>query len=565
MVEVVFVLEFTKHVYPEGSVALLRVAILVMLAAVSWVAPKVGDRWLRPLEKCAARFARRKSLTLLSLAIATILIRLALLPVLPVPIPAIHDEFSYLLAADTFAHGRLANPPHPMWIFFDTFHVLQHPTYASKYLPAQSAPMALGQMLGHPWIGVLLTMAATVAAMTWMLQGWFSPAWALLGGVLALLDLVLFQFWVDSYYNGSVATIGAALVLGTFPRILTFGRGRDSLLMGAGAFILASSRPVEGFIFCIPPAIALSAYLLFRLGPRRKGRILRIALPLSAVLISGLLFLAYYNAKVTGNPLKFPYAIYQREYTNYPIFAWQKLPPPLHYDNPQFESFFNGWQREDYPLTWNGWKERTFEASWLWWHLFLGTILTLPFIMLPRVLRDRRMYLPFCQFTLCAIGLVSVVWFQPHYAAPLAATLYVLLVQAMRHLRQLEIKGRAMGIFLSRLVVILAIDWVVAQAGHAARFPIVGWNARRQQIIDKLDSLPGQHLVLVRYAPDHNVHREWVYNAAEIDRAKIVWAREIPGQDLRPLLDYFKDRRTWIVQPDASPPKLEPYAPTGSP
>lgn len=565
MVEVVFVLEFTKHVYPEGSVALLLVAILVMLAAVSWVAPKVGDRWLRPLEKCAARFARRKSLTLLSLAIATILIRLALLPVLPVPIPAIHDEFSYLLAADTFAHGRLTNPPHPMWIFFDTFHVLQHPTYASKYPPGQSVPMALGQILGHPWIGVLLTMAATVAAMTWMLQGWFSPPWALLGGVLVLAYLVLFQYWVDSYYNGSVATIGATLVLGAFPRILTFGRARDSLLMGAGAVILASSRPVEGFIFCIPPAVALSAHLLFRLGPHRKGRILRIVLPFSAVLISGLLFLAYYNAKVTGNPLKFPYAIYQREYTNYPIFAWQKLPPPLRYDNPQFESFFNGWQREDYPLTWNGWKERTFEASWLWWYLFLGTILTLPFIMLPRVLRDRRMRLPLCQFALCAIGLVSVVWFQPHYAAPLAATLYVLLVQAMRHLRQLEIKGRAMGIFLSRLVVVLAIDWVVAQAGHAARFPIVGWNARRQQIIDTLDSLPGQHLVLVRYAPDHNVHCEWVYNAAEIDRAKIVWAREIPGQDLRPLLDYFKDRKTWIVRPDASPPRLEPYAPTGSP
>ena len=546
--------------------SLLLGAMLASLLVLGWYMPLVGDRWLRPLEQHAGGFARRKAITIVSLGLATILIRLALLPVLPVPIPAIHDEFSYLLAADTFAHGRLTNPPHPMWIFFDTFHVLPHPTYASKYPPATGVAMALGQLLGHPWIGVLLTMAGTVAAMTWMLQGWFPPLWALLGGVLVIICLVLFGYWADSYYNGSVATIGAALVLGAFPRISAFGHARDSLLMGTGAVILACSRPVEGFIFCLPPAVALSGYLLFgfRLGPHRKARILHIVLPFSAILVFGLLFLAYYNLKVTGNALEFPYAIYQREYTNYPIFVWQKLPPPLHYDNPQFERFFNVWQRATYPLTWSGWKERASATSWVWWYVFLGPILTVPFLMLARVLRDRHMRLPLCQFGLCAIGLLSVVWFQPHYAAPLAATLYVLLVQAMRHLRHLEIKGRPIGVFLFRLVVILAIDWAVVQVGHAARFPIVGWNARRQQIIKTLNSLPGRHLVLVHYGPDHNVHREWVYNAADIDHAKIVWAREIPGRDLRPLLDYFKDRKIWVVEPDTSPPKLEPFARPGS-
>ncbi len=537
--------------------ALVFGLVLVALLVLGWFTPRAGDRWLRPIERALARFSRRKTLALATLGVAAILIRLALLPVLPVPVPAVHDEFSYLLAADTFAHGRLANPPHPMWIFFDTFHVLQHPTYASKYPPANGAAMALGQLLGHPWIGVLLSMGAMVTAMTWMLQGWFPPPWALLGGALVIARLGAFTYWVDSYYNGAVAAVGAALVLGAYPRIIHSARVRDSVLMGTGAVILACSRPVEGLIFCIPIAIAL----LVNSGKRFSSRefLRRVALPMTPILLGGLTFLAYDNARVTGSPTLFPYVAYHRQYFNYPVLAWGHVPSPLHYDNPQFEFFFNTWQRAHYPLTWSGWTERTSQAIWIWWLVFLGPILTVPFIVLARLLRDKSMRLPLCQFVMSVAGLLSIVWFQPHYAAPMAATLFVLLVQALRHLRHAEIKGRPVGIFLTRLVVLLAIDWIIVQAGQAARHPMVGWANGRALLVKRLDSLPGRHLVIVHYAANHNVHHEWVYNAADIDHAKIVWARDIPGQALQPLIQYFKDRNVWLLEADTSPPELRPY------
>ena len=529
--------------------------ILVALLVFGWFAPAAGERWLCPVERAFARFSRRRTLTMVTLGITAILIRLALLPVLPVPVPAVHDEFSYLLAADTFAHARFSNPPHSMWIFFDTFHVLQHPTYASKYLPANSAAIALGQLLGHPWIGVLLSMAAMVMAMTWMLQGWFPPPWALLGGVLVIARLGSFTYWVDSYYNGSVAAVGAALVLGAYPRITHAARVRDALTMATGALILAFSRPVEGLIFCIPVAIVP----VITQAKQFPHFIRRVVLPAAAVLAAGLIFLAYYNTRVTGSPTLFPYLAYHRQYFNYPVFAWQHVPPPLHYSNPQFEFFFNTWQRAHYPLTWSGWKDRSSQTLWIWWLVFLGPVLTVPFIMLPRLLGDQRMRLPLCQFVMCAAGLLSVVWFQPHYAAPLAATLFVLLMQALRHLRHAEISGKPVGIFLSRMVVLLAIDWIVIQAGQAARHPMVGWATGRALLVKKLDSLPGRHLVIVHYSTNHNVHHEWVYNAADIDHAKIVWARDIPGQDLHPLINYFKDRELWLLEADKSPPELRPF------
>src|SRR5260370_6210749 len=137
------------------------------------------------MERWAGRLARRRTFTVLLMGAAAPLLRLLMLPIVPIPEPARHDEFSHLLASEAFAAGGLTNPTHPMWRHFETFHVDWTRTYMSMYFPGQGLVLAVGRVLfGHPWFGVCLSVGLMCGAIGWMLQAWLPPGWALLGGVL---------------------------------------------------------------------------------------------------------------------------------------------------------------------------------------------------------------------------------------------------------------------------------------------------------------------------------------------------------------------------------------------
>jgi hypothetical protein len=587
-----------------------------------------------PIERSVAQFARKRRLAIVAVGVLTILARVALLPWLYVPQPKVHDEFSYLLAADTFARGQLANPPHPMWMFFDTFHVIQHPVYASMYPPGQGMALAVGKLLGQPWIGVLLSVAAMCMAFTWMLQAWVPEEWALLGGLLVWARFGAFSYWVNSYWGGAVAAIGAALILGAFARL----RERDSvpvaLLLGLGAGILAISRPFEGAIFFAPIAAVL-AWWGFRckeLGCRTSIR-KKILLPVALVLACFAAFVGYYNNRLTGSPVVFPHFMEQKMITG-AIFLWQHDKPPIAYANPQFDDFYHNFLPSLYQASWPAAIGQWWYKSTDFWEFFLGPALSVPFLALPWALLERRSRLLFVQVILCAVGLWIVVYYHAHYAAPLMAAVWVLLVQCMVKLRQFRLFGHAVGAGLTRLIVLfslligpvyfvqasfplsnVAFEWlhrhaalalaisVLAlfllrvitasrkateahqwHAGAAIEFVLVilivlqicnaqkAWYAEaypyvddvnepfRKPVEDRLAAMPGEHLVLVRYSKDHNSGEEYVYNGADIDRAKTVWAREIPGRDLTPLFQYFRNRDVWLYEPDEDDSTVRPYA-----
>ena len=517
---------------------------------------KVGS-----LSICSS-LARNKRLSVAAVGLLALLLRLALHPLLGLPQPKIQDEFSYLLAGDTFAQGRITNPTHPMWIHFESFFIIEHPTYMSMYPPGQGMLLALGMRLGHPWIGVLLSAALMCAAICWMLQGWLPPVWALLGGVLAVLQLGLLTYWMNSYWGGSLPAIGGALVLGSLPRLMRSAKRRDALWMALGLAILSNTRPYEGLALFLPVALILSTWILGKKRPPTEILLRQVVIPIAAVLCAIVVAMGYYNFRVTGNAFLTPYQLSTKTYTGVPAFLWQRPWPPPQYQHPvmreYYLSLFHDYENS---RTLNGFYQHLLRFIQIAWLFFVGPVFTLALLGLPAVTRDRRMRGPLLIGSLFLLALLVETWIHPHYFAPATALFYLVLMQSLRHLRQWRCGDRAIGFSFAQAIpwscLALVLLRLVAISAHA---DIMTWprgNLDRARVLNRLKSLPGQQLVIVRYGASHNPENEWVYNDADIEHAKVVWARDMGEYDNEELLEYFKGREVWAVYPDESPLRLD--------
>lgn len=291
----------------------------VLIAAPQPAADRSGI--FGPVSRAYEWIAHRELLGCATVLFLTLGIRAALLPWFPPPIVNVHDEFSYLLAADTFASGRVANPPHPMWQHFETFHELMQPVYASKYPAMQGLILAFGQkVFGEPWVGVVLSGGLMCGAICWMLQGWLTPNFAFLGGLLFVLRVGVLSYWMNSYWGGAAAAIGGSLVLGALPRLWRGFQTGYLTVFALGLAILMHSRPWEGSIL----GMATLGVLLWI---RRGLPAFRMAAPALAVLAISVGAIAYLNYRLTGSPVILPHALYDKEYITVPMFGFLSLHP----------------------------------------------------------------------------------------------------------------------------------------------------------------------------------------------------------------------------------------------
>jgi hypothetical protein len=504
------------------------------------------------LETRARQFARHRLLVILFVGLAPLVIRALLLPIFPIPAPRVHDEFSHLLIADTFAHGRLVNPAHPLWVHFESMHMLVRPVYAGIYPAAHGALMAVGQVLtGEPWIGVWLSVGFMCAALCWMLQGAFSPGWALLGGLLIAARFGVSSYWMNSYYGGAVPAAAGALVLGALLRLLKRERWQDAAVLGFGIASLANSRPYEGLVFSIP----LAAYLLWRLRSRLFRP--RIALPLILVLGASAAATGYYFAQFTGNPLSMPYQFFRATFTEAPHFIFQSPRPKPVYLHRQTEDYYSNWEMASYRAARENRSGRgAFDKAKAYARFYIGPFLAIPFIAALFAWRRARVRLLLVTGVLFAAALALEVWHSPHYAAPAMGAALLLMIEGLRYLR-LAPAGK----------------WIVAAICLGSFLlpvtPVSGFRRQegreRQNILRQLEAIPGQHLVLTRYTLTHDPGDEWVYNGADIDGARVVWAREMDPASNQALLRHFQTRQVWLVEPDTKPIRLTPYDPSMPP
>ena len=538
--------------------------ILVIVAAiVSLIWPRVSS-----ISSVVVRRTRciyeRAWLAVTVAAVLPALMRCLILPFWYLPEPIVHDEFGYLLTADTLHSGRLSTPTHPMWRHFETPTVIHTPTYASVFPLAQSLFLLLGMWLGHAWVGVVISMMLLAAALCWMLRQWFPPRWAFFGAILFGIRFGVASYWMNSYWGGAPAAIGSALALGVLGRALHRHTltAAEGLVLGCGLTLLANSRPFEGL------GVALAGGVVFAVSSRGKvGTKTWIAAAASAfaVLVLAECFVGLYNLRVTGSMIRTPYQVSRAEYGIPVVFIWESLPPG--------RSLSTEWMKEYYQ--WNldlrgrynslrgiirsvGGKLSSFFA------FYVGPIFCIPLLAGIRVFTNTRIRPLLVVGSLGMIALLLESYFFPHYGAPLFPIFLAAIVQGLRYLsthsRWRELVQVVPGVaFLMLLIAIFVpnpspwpISWTAARVVR---------KTSRASVKRKLIESGGSHIVIVHGGNHEN---EWVFNTANIDSAAVVWAHDLDPAMNPKIMDYYKNRQVWWISLQDSPPVLHRLSPANT-
>jgi hypothetical protein len=515
----------------------------------------------RPLiEPFVTNLARHTAWSMLLLFALPIALSLALLPHHPVPSPDIYDEFGHLLVADTLRHFRLANPPHPFHQFFETFFILQQPTYSSIYPIGQGLALAIGKAIfATPWAGVVLSTAAFCSLCYWMLRAWTTSEWSLLGGLLAVLEFGPLSQWMNTYWGGSLAAAAGCLVFGALPRLRTEPGFRNATLLSLGLSINLLTRPYESIFLFITS-------LLYLIPDLR--RLTRPLITTAVLLIPALAITALQNDRVTGHWTTLPYTLSQYQYGVPAALTFQSKPIPHNDLTPQ--------QRLEYqtqlafqsaPETLQSFLLRLEYRVRFYRFFFLPPLLlTLPFFLIAAV-RDRQQAWVALTLLLFALGINFFPAFQFHYLGAVTCLFILAAITGLQRLARLSPDAARYLIYLS---IAWFAFWYTLHIFDTREFSqsiraYETWDAlnhrnpeRRILVNTELSQTPGKLLVFVHYSPQHIFQDEWVYNEAEIDAARIIWARDLGEAENATLRAQYPDRSVLLLEPDITPPRLTP-------
>lgn len=514
----------------------------VMLAAALLLALLlIGSSRFKPYFRT---ISRRTWLAFAILFSSAIILRLALLPHSPTPVPSGADDFSYLLLGDTLAHFRLANATHPLHQFFEAVFILQQPAYASIYPLGQGLFLAFGELLfNNAWVGVLLSCGLFCALCFWMLKAWTSPLWALAGALLAIIQFGPLNPWMNSYWGGYVSAAAGCLVFGALPRMKQSKNISSGLLLGLGLGLQILTRPFEALFLLI----AVLFYLRFSLKP---------LLAAAAVGLAALGLTLFQNKAVTHNWLTMPYMESRDQYGVPATWTFQPNATPHRALTAEQDLDYRAQAEIHGPGT-DSFAEYFSRLAYRFRYLRFFVLPPLYFALPFAIFRLRRLALIILLF---ALGTNIYPYFYPQYLAALTCVFILLCMEGLRCLSEIPRD------YVWAVAAASFFFWFgISASGDLPVTAFQSWNflnpadpQQRATIQNKLEQNPGRQLVFVRYSPAHRF-AEWIHNDADIHSSRIVWANDLGDQENKKLLAYYPQRKAWLLEPDAHPVSLMPY------
>lgn len=496
------------------------------------------------------------------------------------PYPRIHDEASYILQAQTFAHLRWTNPPPPIAAFFEQYHVFVEPRFFSKYPPGHALLMVPGIWLGLPFlVPVLLHGVAggfVFAIGRRLANPWVGLlAWVLWFGTAGNLE------FRPTYF--SEATSSACWLLGWWALLewRATRRTRWLLVVAAATGWMAITRPLTAAAYAVPVGVVC----LWDIVRGRHWRDAALAFALGTAIVA---IMPLWSYETIGQVRPTPYSLYSDIYFPYdkPGFGLDTTPAkrPLNWDMQRYQMGMKtthvDYTPERLPVVWWMRTNRVWDESLRPSPTVLTVLAVVGLVAaggagvfaVASLVAMTIAYLAFAHAPWWTLYYLEVEVVPPLLAA-LGAGAVVALVRARRWRPTREWLAPApAGVGLAMLLLVLPATLEVlrfmprVQATHVFRQEYFG------RIHRTVDKLPGaRKIVFVRYAENHDVHNSLVTNDADLATSPTWWVYDRGPEENARLAALAPDRVPYVLdeaygwvgppnhaQPWEVPPDLQP-------
>lgn len=269
--------------------------------------------------------------------------------------PAYHDEYSYLLQAETFAAGRWSYPSFEQHSeLFDQMHVLNNGQFASRYFPGTGAWIAPFVLLGHPWLGHQLAQALSAMLVFWIGRELSNAGTGFLAGLLYAFSpgLILFSNLLLGHHP---TLVGLMFFQWAFLRMMRSPSIIAASCAGCGLSFAMLCRPMTAASVALPCGIAFAWWWIKGRWRLRKDNTVPLSTSLKwrtvvvagmgVPLVAGFTVLFVQNFEITGDPLKSPYQLYNDVYTPRHVYGFNNAIRGERETGPLVSDQYDRWAR----------------------------------------------------------------------------------------------------------------------------------------------------------------------------------------------------------------------------